>query len=64
MTEKEIYLLPIFDYADIIWGDRGNVALMEKQNSTHDFRFNPSVVPKPLRLEINLWVEIALKKTC
>ena len=45
------YLLPIFDYADIIWGDRGNVALMEKQNSTHDFRFNPSVVPKPLRLE-------------
>ena len=24
------YILPIFDYADVIWGDRGNVALMEQ----------------------------------
>ena len=24
------YILPIFDYADIIWGDRGNVALMNQ----------------------------------
>ena len=24
------YILPIFDYADIIWGDRGNVALIEQ----------------------------------
>ena len=24
------YILPIFDYADVIWGDRGNVALMKQ----------------------------------
>ena len=24
------YILPIFDYADVIWGDRGNVALMDQ----------------------------------
>ena len=24
------YILPIFDYADIIWGDSGNVALMDQ----------------------------------
>ena len=24
------YILPIFDYADIIWGDTGKVALIEQ----------------------------------
>ena len=24
------YIRPIFDYADVIWGDRGNVALMDQ----------------------------------
>ena len=24
------YILPIFDYADIIWGDKCNVALMDQ----------------------------------
>ena len=27
------YLLSIFDYADIIWGDRGNVAVMEQNKA-------------------------------
>ena len=27
------YLLPIFDYADIIWRDRGNVASMEQNKA-------------------------------
>ena len=29
------YILPIFDYADIIWGDRGNVALMDQLHVPH-----------------------------
>ena len=24
------YILPIFDYADVIWGGRGNVASMDQ----------------------------------
>ena len=30
------YVLPIFDYADIVWGDRGNSALMSKLQILHN----------------------------
>lgn len=39
----------MFDYAEIIWGDMGNVASLEQQSTT----ICP-LVHQPLRLEINL----------
>ena len=30
------YVLPLFDYADIVWGDRGNSTLMLQLQSLHN----------------------------
>ena len=52
------YILPIFDYADIIWGDRGNVALMDQlhvpQNKAARVILDYPLVHLPLGLEINV----------
>ena len=39
------YILPIFDYADIIWGDRGNSTLMSDLQVLHN---------KPARIILDL----------
>ena len=39
------YTLPIFNYADIIWGDRDNAALMEQLQVPQ----NKAILDLPLR---------------
>ena len=52
------YIQPIFDCADIIWGDRGNVALMKQLQvllkEAGCIILDLPLVHQPLRLEINL----------
>ena len=48
----------MFDYADIIWGDMGNVASLEQlqalQNKAAHIILDLPLVHQPVRLEINL----------
>ena len=51
------YVLPLFDYADIVWGDRGNSTLMLQLQSLHN-----KAAKKNLHLPIESSASFALNK--